>query len=141
MRWAQPCRVLIVAASAGVLLGMALWQSGTPVRVPAPPPADSRWHWAAAAPGMNIYYAERGPWRGEVVPVWVDRKLFNNASEIDKDLVEAWDFDCGRQRVRQPELGAGRAREPAAWRSASSGTALQRTLHSVCVDALPPGGS
>jgi len=71
-----------------------------------------------------------------VASVWIDRRLFSNLAGIDKDLFEAWDVDCHRQRMR-PERGlmpmTSGATEPT-WSTPRPGASHERLLRSVCAD-------
>ncbi len=95
----------------------------------APPSFESSsWRWIGARPGLNIYYAARSSADNGSVSVWVDRRFFGSQASVNKDLVEVWEVDCARQRVRpavasEPSWGSSRAVAPAG-----------RLLQWVCAD-------
>jgi hypothetical protein len=127
---------LVIAASVGVALLLYFFDAATQNHGAPPPTRDASWRWAAAAPGMNVYYADRLPSSGGVVSVWIDRRLFSNPSGIRKDLVEPWDFDCRQQRTRQQANYDGTAptRAQRTWSTPRAGSALDRLMDSVCAD-------
>jgi hypothetical protein len=88
---------------------------------------------------MNVYYAYRSRSDNGIVSVWIDRRLFSNLAGINKDLFDAWDVDCRRQRVR-PDPEAARpiaaAITESTWRTPRSG-APDELLRSVCADTDP----
>ena len=64
------------------------------------------WHWAAAAPGMNIYVAHsvtRGD--GHFVDAWVNRQYFGNIADIDKNFLDLMQFDCAQKMSRRKSTG------------------------------------
>jgi hypothetical protein len=140
-RSARLIPALLFALWLGSAACLALLVAKTRSRHGPPPAADAAWHWAAAGPGMNIYYADRGRSANGIVKIWIERRLFRNPSGIEKDLVEGWNFDCRLGRVRREEAtlsGPPEASPPkAAWMTPQP-PALQRLLRSVCADAGLP---
>lgn len=113
----------------------------------APPSfeASDAWHWATAAPGVNIYVALYGrPQRNEArVSAWVRRESFRNLAGINANQVEVWQFDCirgtSRRLARAAEYAATAKRGSwvlskavSEWSRATTETAAGQVVRAAC---------
>jgi hypothetical protein len=97
----------------------------------SPPSAQKSgvWHWAAAAPGMNIYVAHGKQFgNGRFVDAWVNQQHFGNIAGIDKDIVELMQFDCMRGMSRHKAA----ADASSDWTISRVGTADEGILRAAC---------
>jgi hypothetical protein len=130
-------RVAIVAALVAItcaaLVSRNLMNWTSILTSAASPPSVQRsgvWHWAAAAPGMNIYVAEsKAPGNGRFVDAWVNGQHFGSIAGIDKNIVELMQFDCtrgmSRHHVPAPDSSSG-------WMISRVGTADEGILRAAC---------
>ena len=104
-----------------------------------PPFCDATWRWVGASPGMNVYYAYRARVADDVISIWFDRRFFGNLAGINKDLIEAWDVDCRRQRFRRA-LRFDVSVTPSVdthstWSTPRPGTPHEHLLRLICADS------
>jgi hypothetical protein len=111
---------LAFAVCAGSALAIYL-RAPTPGTSAPPPPGDRDWRWVGAGPGLNLYYRYRTRPANGMVSVWVDRRHFSNLAGVTNDLVDSWDVDCGRRRLRA---------EP----GPASSVPHEQLLRAVCTD-------
>jgi hypothetical protein len=91
------------------------------------------WHWAAAAPGMNIYVAHsvtRGD--GHLVDAWVNRQYFGNIAGIDKNFIELMQFDCAQKMSRRKSTGREMTTPDGGWTNSRAGTSDEGILLVAC---------
>ena len=144
---ARPAIMATIAATVGAALvtfGLTGWSgmfasAGTPPSVQA----SGVWHWATAAPSMNIYVADAGKsGDGRFVFAWVNRRYFSNVAGIDKSLIEAMQFDCLRRMSRRSSASEFRAVNDyppttsadalSGWTISAAGTTDERILLVAC---------
>lgn len=97
----------------------------------APSLTNAAWHWAGAAPGMNIYIADaglQGPPR--LTSVWVDRRYLGSAAGIDKNLIELRELDCARRLTRRKSPVTGAALSE--WSDSASESENLQVLVTAC---------
>jgi hypothetical protein len=106
------------------------------MRLPVAPPSftetGGRWHWAAAGPGVNIYYAFGPKAADGTTSAWVAHRFFRNLAGISKDLVAQREFDCRRHRSRPLPTGTVVAETASAWEIPRGGTTDEHLLRLVC---------
>jgi hypothetical protein len=102
---------------------------------PTPPSIQKSgvWHWAAAAPGMNIYVAHSvTPGDGHLVDAWVNRQYFGNIAGIDKNFIELMQFDCAQKMSRRKSTGREMTTPDVGWTNSRAGTSDEGILLVAC---------
>lgn len=143
-RLAITATIVATVGAAVVAFGPTEW-SGTFACVGSPPSNQTNgvWHWAAAAPSMNIYVADGGKSDdGRFAFAWVNRRYFSNVAGIDKSVIEPMQFDCHHRMSRRSTASEfraigeqQRARTSDAlsgWKISPSGTTDERILLVAC---------
>jgi len=148
--WRERSRWLSALTLGISLAGIGAWAiysaalRSASIELPPKPTDDDAWHWAAATPGANVYFAAgRRRVDGAIVSVWIDRRSDRSEAAIAQDLFELEQFDCSRRRtrllsvIRQFRDTGGRERQRierlhSEWLETGSRTVQAKLLDAAC---------